>query len=168
MEKITKHKLTVVFGSQASNYADSRGVDKAIEMIKAGKLEGSYSTYELDTKADVEMVAKAINDMCGWESSFWQREDDTFEYNKDEKNLVDMAKVALEQYGLETGQRDLKWIPIEETEVCLINGDEIAVFQISNKAVTAVNGEVYDFGEIEDLVPIMEAVAEEYDIEFPE
>lgn len=61
-----KHKVTIIFGESASDYAADYGEKKAIARINKGKLEGSVCTYELDTAHDLEVLIEALSDFDGW------------------------------------------------------------------------------------------------------
>ena len=65
-----KHKVTIIFGERASDYAAEYGEQKAINRIKKGKLEGSVCTYELDTVHDLEVLIEALGDFDGW-MGYW-------------------------------------------------------------------------------------------------
>lgn len=76
---MSKYRLTVVFGKEASDYADEHGTKKTVKAIDAGKFEcGMYRTYELDTEADVLQLTQALDDAWGWDASTFdieQKED---------------------------------------------------------------------------------------------
>ena len=61
------YRLDVIFGDSATRYADEYGPEKAIERIKAGKIEGDHRTVYFDTKADMEKAAELLTlaDGCG-------------------------------------------------------------------------------------------------------
>lgn len=61
-----KHKITIIFGETASDYACDYGEKKAIAKIKKGELDGMVRTYELDTEHDVKVLDQALGDFDGW------------------------------------------------------------------------------------------------------
>ena len=69
-----KHKLTVVFGTEACRYADNYGVHAAVSKIKNEVIEGMYRTYELDTEADAEQLTQALSDAWGWDGNYFDTE----------------------------------------------------------------------------------------------
>lgn len=67
-----KIKFTVIFGTEACRYALEEGLEATINALNSSKLsEGSYHTYYLDTKDDVEEMKRALNDAWGWDASYW-------------------------------------------------------------------------------------------------
>lgn len=69
-----KHKLTVVFGTEACRYADNYGVKETVSAIERGEVGGMYRTYELDTEADAEQLTQALCDAWGWDGSYFDTE----------------------------------------------------------------------------------------------
>lgn len=72
-----KYRLTVVFGKEASNYADEHGTAETVKALDAGMFEcGMHRTYELDTEADVLQLTQALDDAWGWDASWFDIEQD--------------------------------------------------------------------------------------------
>lgn len=70
-----KFKLTVVFGKEASNYADEHGTAETVRAFDAGEFEcGMYRTYELDTWEDLLVLTQALDDAWGWDASYFDIE----------------------------------------------------------------------------------------------
>ena len=69
-----KHKVTIIFGERASDYACDYGEEKAIARINKGKLEGMVCTYELDTADDLKVLLEALGDFDGW-NGWWVCDD---------------------------------------------------------------------------------------------
>ena len=65
-----KHKITIIFGERASDYACDYGEEKAIARINKEKLEGMVCTYELDTADDLKVLLTALGDFDGW-NGWW-------------------------------------------------------------------------------------------------
>lgn len=65
-----KHKITIIFGERASDYACDYGEEKAIARINKGKLEGMVCIYELDTADDLKVLLTALGDFDGW-NGWW-------------------------------------------------------------------------------------------------
>lgn len=61
-----KHKITIIFGESASDYAADYGEKRAIVRINKGLLEGDVQTYELDTENDLKVLLTALGDFDGW------------------------------------------------------------------------------------------------------
>ena len=75
MAKQKKIKLTVIYGTDACNYAMEHSVNGAKRMLDSGKLDclqGMHRTYELDTEADLEVVKQVLDDAWGWEASYFE------------------------------------------------------------------------------------------------
>ena len=68
-----KFKFTVIYGTKACRYADENGLDATINALDNDMIEeGSYSTYYLDTKDDIEEVKRVLDDAWGWNMSYWE------------------------------------------------------------------------------------------------
>lgn len=63
---------TVIFGTEAVRYAADYGVKKTIKKIDSGKIEGSYSTYTLDTENDLSVLHQALEDASGWGDYYYE------------------------------------------------------------------------------------------------
>ena len=70
-----KWKITVIYGKEASRYADENGVPETVKALDSGELpEGMHATYELDTEADAYQLLSAIGDAWGWDESWYDIE----------------------------------------------------------------------------------------------
>ena len=73
-----KYKFTVVYGKEASYYADEHGVKETVKAFESGELnEGMYHTYELDTENDVRQLLQALDDAYGWDAYFFDFDPNT-------------------------------------------------------------------------------------------
>lgn len=61
------HKITIIYGSEACNFMiDGHTATGTIRKINNGELEGMSANYELDTKHDLDVLKKALEDFDGW------------------------------------------------------------------------------------------------------
>lgn len=72
MSKLKKFKATVIYGTEASEYADGHTVKGAIRAIKSWKVFGDYKTYEMDTEEDLRTLLYSLEDANGWDTFFWE------------------------------------------------------------------------------------------------
>jgi hypothetical protein len=62
----------VVFGKEASYYAEEHGTKKTVEALESGELpEGMWRTYQLDTLEDADQLIQALDDAWGWDASYF-------------------------------------------------------------------------------------------------
>lgn len=71
-DNLKKFKVTVIYGTEASEYADGHTVKGTIRAIKSGKVFGDYKTYEMDTEEDLRTLLYALEDSNGWDTFFWE------------------------------------------------------------------------------------------------
>ena len=69
-----KVKITVVFGSEATEYSCEHGVKKTVAKLKKGTIEGEYNVYELDSEHDADMLIQALCDADGWNGADYIQE----------------------------------------------------------------------------------------------
>lgn len=70
-----KIKFTVIYGTDACDYAMEHGINGAKRALNSGKLDclqGMHRTYYLDTEADLDVVKQVLDDAWGWDASHWE------------------------------------------------------------------------------------------------
>ena len=70
-----KIKFTVIYGTDACDYAMEHSVNSAKRALDSGKLDslqGMHRTYYLDTEADLEVVKQVLDDAWGWDASHYE------------------------------------------------------------------------------------------------
>lgn len=72
MNKLKKFNATVIYGTEACEYADGHTIKGTIRAINSGKVFGSYQTYEMDTEGDLRTLLNALYDADGWDTFFWE------------------------------------------------------------------------------------------------
>ena len=67
-----RHRLTVIFGSSASEYAEEHGLKKTVRQLARGYIEGACEEYLFDTEDDLKTACQILQDADGWMGSWWK------------------------------------------------------------------------------------------------
>lgn len=67
-----KFTLTVIYGREATRYANECGVKKAKKEIWENRLDGSFAEYEMDSQKDLDVLKQALMDHDGWDGYYYE------------------------------------------------------------------------------------------------